>query len=88
MPVTGVGRCTVVPTLSLAAPVLFKVSWPAIVSVLPNTTAPVTPKVVAKATAPLAVSVVNAPVLGVVLPMGGGEANAEKSKGMEMLSTV
>lgn len=88
MPVTGVGRCAVVPTLILAAPVLFKVSWPATVSVLPKVTAPVTPKVVAKVTAPVADNVVNAPVLGVTLPIGGGEPKDSASNGMEMLSTV
>ena len=41
-----------------------------------------------KVTVPVADSVVNAPVLGVMLPMGGGEAKEPESKGMEMLSTV
>jgi hypothetical protein len=66
----------------LAAPVLDKLSWPPTVAVVENDAAPVTDNV------PVADSVVNAPVLGVVLPMGGGDAKDSASKGMEMLSTV
>lgn len=82
MPVAGVGRWAVVPTFSLAAPVLDKESWPPTVTVVENDAAPVIDNV------PVEVSVENVPVLGVTLPMGGGDAKDNASKGMEMLSTV